>query len=172
MPITHPSLAETPARRHRRKSGPLILAALAAMLATTGCAGTRDYRGFVVQEDVLAQVQIGTSKPEVERLLGSPSATSTIEGKNYYYISSVLETTAFYEPKEVDRRIIAINFDETDTVRNIADYRLKDGKVFDFISRKTPTRGKQLTMLQQLFGSVGRFGNPGSVFQSIANPGS
>lgn len=124
-----------------------------------------------MQEDVLAQVRVGTSKPEVERLLGSPSATSTIEGKNYYYISSVLETTTFYEPQVIDRRIIAIKFDETDSVRNIADYRLKDGKIFDFISRKTPTRGKELTVLQQLFGNIGRFGGAGSVFQSIANPG-
>ena len=120
---------------------------------------------------MLAQVRVGTSKPEVERLLGSPSATSTIEGRNFYYISSILETTAFYEPKEVDRRIIAINFDEQDLVRNIADYRLKDGKVFDFISRKTPTKGKELTVLQQLFGNIGRFGGAGSVFQNIANPG-
>ncbi|MHA1525062.1 MAG: outer membrane protein assembly factor BamE [Alphaproteobacteria bacterium] len=148
-----------------------MLVAFAGALAVSACTGTRDYRGFVVQEDVLAQVRLGLAKSEVERLLGSPSATSTIRGKNYYYISSVFETNTIYEPEEIDRRVIAINFDEQDMVRNIADYRLQDGKVFDFISRKTPTRGKELSFLQQLFGNIGKFGGSGTGLSSAAKPG-
>lgn len=134
---------------------------LAVALATTACEPIRDYRGFVAQEDVLTQLQIGMSRPDVERVMGTPSATSSIGGKNYYYISSVFETTAFFEPEEIDRRIIAFRFDETDSVVHIANYGLKDGKLFDFISRKTPTRGKEITFLQQMFGNIGRFGAAG-----------
>lgn len=132
-------------------------AVAAAALFTAACAPIRDYRGFVAQEDVLSQIQIGMNRADVERIMGTPSATSSIDGKNYYYISSVFETTAFFEPEEIDRRVIAFRFDETDSVTNIANYGLKDGRLFDFISRKTPTRGKEVTFLQQMFGNIGRF---------------
>ncbi|VAW12645.1 Outer membrane beta-barrel assembly protein BamE [hydrothermal vent metagenome] len=131
----------------------------ATAILTAACSPIRDYRGFVAQEDILTQVQIGMSRGDVEQIMGTPSATSSIDGKNFYYISSVFETTAFFEPEEIDRRIVAFRFDETDTVTNIANYGLKDGRIFDFISRKTPTRGKEITILQQMFGNIGRFGS-------------
>lgn len=170
MKLSRPNNSTLSAKGNGRKTGALLLAAFAGALTVSACTGTRDYRGFVVQEDVLAQVRLGITKSEVERLLGSPSATSTIEGKNFYYISSVFETQAFYAPEEVDRRVIAIYFDEQDQVRNIADYRLQDGKVFDFISRTTPTRGKELSFIQQLFGNIGKFGGSGTGLSSVAKP--
>lgn len=141
------------------------LAALGVVLAASlagGCTPIRDYRGFVAQEDTLSQIQIGMSRTDVDRILGTPSASSTIGGRNYYYISSVFETTAFFEPEEIDRRVIAVRFDETESVASIANYGLRDGKIFDFISRKTPTRGKELTFLQQMFGNIGRFEGSGN----------
>jgi len=140
-------------------------AVAAVALFTAACTPIRDYRGFVAQEDVLSQIQIGMNKSDVERIMGTPSATSSIDGKNYYYISSVFETTAFFEPEEIDRRIIAFRFDETETVSNIANYGLRDGRIFDFISRKTPTRGKEVTLLQQMFGNIGRFGGAGNALE-------
>ncbi len=134
-------------------------------LVTAACTPIRDYRGFVAQEDVLSQIQIGMNRSDVEQIMGTPSATSSIDGKNYYYISSIFETTAFFEPKEVDRRVIAFRFDETDSVSNIANYGLKDGRLFDFISRKTPTRGKEVTFLQQMFGNIGRFAGSGTALE-------
>lgn len=148
-------------------SRPTRRVALAGAIAllTAACAPIRDYRGFVAQEDVLSQIQIGMNRADVERIMGTPSATSSIDGKNYYYISSVFETTAFFAPKEIDRRVIAFRFDENDSVSNIANYGLKDGRIFDFISRKTPTRGKEVTFLQQMFGNIGRFGSVGSALE-------
>ena len=32
------------------------------------------------------------------------------------------------------------------------------GRAFQVVDRKTPTRGKELTILEQLLGNVGRFG--------------
>jgi len=152
------------ADRARRRSPRLLLAGalLGAAALSSACTPIRDYRGFVAQEDVLTQIQIGMGRADVDRIMGTPSATSTIGGQNYYYISSVFETTAFFEPEEIDRRVIAIRFDERDSVSSIANYGLKDGRVFDFISRKTPTRGKELSFLQQMFGNIGRFDNQGS----------
>ena len=135
----------------------VVAAAIGGQLITAGCVPIRDYRGFVAKADTTEQLRIGASRAEVEEIMGTPSASSSIGGESYYYISSVFETTAFFEPEEVDRTVYAIQFDDSDRVSRIAHYGLQDGKLFDFISRKTPTRGKELTFVQELFGNIGRF---------------
>lgn len=154
---------------HRLLSGP-VPAVLLLTGALTACGSIRDYQGYVMSDDRINQVEIGSSKEQVRTALGSPSATSTLEveagGSTYYYISSVLEQKLFFEPKITDRKILAIDFDSNETVTKVAKYGLKDGVVFDFISRKTPTRGKKLTFIQQMFGNIGKFNkSPKSVFK-------
>ncbi len=135
---------------------------LAALAALTGCVPTVDYRGYLPRGDDLQKVQIGMSKSEVEALLGSPSTTATVKyhGDSFYYISSVVEQEAFFKPEVVDRQIFAIRFDESDRVQSFANYGLEDGRIIDFNTRETPTRGKELSILQELFRNVGRF-DPG-----------
>ena len=161
----------SPARKRDALMRAAAALALAGGVALAGCQPVVDYRGFVPQETAIEQVRIGSSKAQVEELLGSPSAQSTIGGGSYYYISSVFETTAFYEPEEVDRKVYAVEFDETDTVQRVAYYGLKDGRVFDFISRKTPTRGKELSVVQELFGNLGRFNDGASVVRDRVGSG-
>ncbi len=62
--------------------------------------------------------------------------------------------------KLVDQRVLAIYFGPDGTVANIANYGLKDGKVFDFIKRVTPTGGKDLTFIGQVLSGLGRGGVP------------
>ena len=40
---------------------------------------------------------------------------------------------------------------KTRQVRRIANYGLQDGRIFDFISRTTPTSGQELSYLTPLF---------------------
>ncbi len=54
------------------------------------------------------------------------------------------------KPQLVEQNILAIYFDKNGVVTQKANYTLQDGKVFDTISRTTPTGGKDLTFLQQL----------------------
>ena len=42
--------------------------------------------------------------------------------------------------------MIAIYFDKNRQVRRLANYGLQDGKIFDFISRTTPTSGQELEL--------------------------
>ncbi len=136
--------------------------ALVAALGTAGlgaCSPTIDYRGYQVQEDALQQLRPGMSKTEVQALMGSPSTTETIKytGDSYYYISSVVEQNAFFDPKELSRTVIAIRFDQNDQLQSMAKYGLQDGEIVNFSSRTTPTHGKELTILQQIFSNIGRF---------------
>src|SRR5947207_2839159 len=51
----------------------------------------------------------------------------------------------------VDQRVIAIYFVKKRNVEQIENYGLQDGKIFDFISRTTPTSGQELSYLTPLF---------------------
>jgi outer membrane protein assembly factor BamE (lipoprotein component of BamABCDE complex) len=62
----------------------------------------------------------------------------------------------FMKPKLVDRQILAIYFDKDGKVQHIANYGMKDGKLFDFVSRTTPTGGKDQTFLGQVIQGVSK----------------
>jgi len=142
----------------------LMLAAAIPALGTltTGCSTIVEDRGYVIDKNDLDRLQPGiTPKEEARTIMGSPSTISTIDGEAWYYISSRFETFAFYKPEETNRTVIALYFDRTNTVQEVAYYGLEDGAVVNYKNRKTPTRGKELTILGQLFGNLGRF-NTGS----------
>lgn len=139
-------------------------AALIAVLAGTfaGCTPQLDYHGQVFTENEVNQVQPGMSKEQVRLALGTPNTTTTVGGGVYYYISSTKKTVAFLKPTVIDRRVVAVYFGPDETVKQVANYGLKDGKVFDFISRETPSHGRDASILQQLFRNLGKGGLPGN----------
>jgi len=142
-------------------------AAFAALflLGTAACAPRQDFRGTAIDEDKLNLVQVGQStEAQVGALLGSPSTISTFPdwGVTYYYISSETETVAFLAPELIDQQVLAISFDKDNKVKEIKRYGIKDGKQIAFIERETPTRGKELTFIEQIFGNLGRFNSANS----------
>src|SRR5262245_9084913 len=158
-------------RRSSLSSRLLLTAAMA--LAVAACSVNIAHRGYIAKPGAFAQVHEGMAKSEVEGILGSPSTTASVkfQGDSYYYISSTTEQRAFLKPSEVDRQVIAIRFDQNDQVASLGQYGLEDGKVINMNSRTTPTRGRELTVLQQLFGSIGKPG-PGGVIVPGRTPGS
>jgi outer membrane protein assembly factor BamE (lipoprotein component of BamABCDE complex) len=51
------------------------------------------------------------------------------------------------QAKVTDQRVIAVYFDRDRKVQRLAEYGIKDGKVFDFVSRTTPTSGNDLNVI-------------------------
>lgn len=142
-------------------------AAIAAvlLLGAAACAPRQDYRGITIEEEKVNLVKVGeSSEAQVNALLGSPSTISTFPdwGTVYYYISSQTDTVAFLAPELIDQQVLAIAFDKDSRVKEIKRYGLKDGKQIAFVDRETPTRGKELTFLEQLFGNLGRFNSTGA----------
>ena len=137
------------------------LAAFAAALLTLGlgaCAGqgiTQSYqRGYVLPEGALEQIPLGSSQEQVLIVLGTPSTVATISGEVFYYISQRTEQTSFLPQQEVNRRIIAIYFDKGRKVQRIADYGIRDGKIFDAVSRTTPSGGEELSYIRYMMRAV------------------
>ena len=94
---------------------------------------------------------VGSSREQVLLALGSPSTTATFDNEVFYYISQKrYRPVAFAKPKLVEQRVLAVYFGEDGRVTNIANYGIQDGKVFDFISRTTPTAGKDQNFIGQI----------------------
>jgi outer membrane protein assembly factor BamE (lipoprotein component of BamABCDE complex) len=108
-------------------------------------------QGYVIDQDQIDLVPVGSSREQVLLALGTPSTTATFDNEVFYYISQKrVRPVAFMNPRIVDQHILAVYFGEDGRVTNIANYGLQDGKVFDFISRTTPTGGKDQNFIGQL----------------------
>jgi outer membrane protein assembly factor BamE (lipoprotein component of BamABCDE complex) len=141
------------------------MAFFAAVVAVAGCSGglpkpelgfgQTTQHGYVVSPTALQQVPAGSSKDQVLIALGSPSTTANYGNDVFYYISQTRSRAATFLPERVvDQRVVAVYFDNKNKVARVADYGLQDGKVFDFVSRTTPTAGVDQTFLSQLFSVI------------------
>jgi len=139
-----------------RRAAYVVIAA--SLLATAACAPITSYSGFQAIESDPKDVKVGTdTKSTVRGKLGSPSATSTFDPNVWFYMNQIKQRVAFRRPQVVNRNITAITFNkESEQVESVNNYTLKDGKVIAFNGRETPTRGRELTILEQLLGNVGR----------------
>jgi outer membrane protein assembly factor BamE (lipoprotein component of BamABCDE complex) len=128
----------------------------AFLLAACGFAQETLQRGYVLPEGALEQVPVGATQEQVLIVLGTPSTVATIKGDVFYYISQKAQRSAAFMPYEVaDQRVIAVYFDKERRVTRLADYGLKDGKIFDFVSQTTATGGQELSYLRNIFKNVG-----------------
>ncbi len=155
-------------------------AAIAIIIASaglTGCqTGTVLNGGYIVDQQSLNLVPEGSSREQVLLSLGTPSTTATFDTEVFYYISQKrTRSVAFQKLKVVDQSVLAIYFDKDGVVTRRANYTLQDGKVFDTISRVTPTGGRELTFLQQVLSggaanaAKGLFGTPSGNPQNPAS---
>ncbi len=145
-------------RKRKRSVEGIIFKLLAAAILVAGCQGRIDVRGNLPDPDLLQDIEIGhITKNEVVELLGSPSSVSPFSGDTWYYISERTKTVAFFEPEILKRKVIVITFDQTGVARELKSYGVEDARRIQMVERKTPTAGRELTILKQLFGNIGRF---------------
>ena len=129
-----------------------VAAAALVCAALGGCTGEQFQKGYILPPGALEQLPIGASQDQVLIVMGTPSTVATLDGEVFYYISQRTERkVAFMNQQVVDQRVIAIYFDKKRQVRRIANYGLQDGRIFDFISRTTPTSGQEMSYLAPLF---------------------
>lgn len=133
-----------------RRQGRTVTAACAIVLALAlaACTGETFQRGYVLPEGALEQIPLGASQEQVLLVLGTPSTVATVSGEAFYYISQKADRPiSFMQTSVTDQRVIAVYFDRTRKVRRLAEYGMKDGHVFDFISQTTPTGGNDLSVI-------------------------
>jgi outer membrane protein assembly factor BamE (lipoprotein component of BamABCDE complex) len=153
-----------------RKS--VFLTLVASLAATAACSPITSHQGFQVVDIHPGDVKVGQdTRSSVLTKLGSPTATSTFDKDVWFYMSQFRTQTSFYDPKTIQRDVTAIVFDhDTLQVKSVDNFTLQDGRVIAYNTHETPTRGREMTVLEQLIGSIGA----GSVLppDSDVTPGS
>src|SRR5690242_20686230 len=143
---------------HRRRCARALRGLAILLLLGTplgGCFTQTYQRGYVLPEGALEQIPMGATQEQVLIVLGTPSTVATVSGDVFYYISQKTERTAAFMPREVkNQRVIAVYFDKNRKVERLANYGIKDGKVFDFISRTTPTGGEEFNYLSAILKGI------------------
>jgi len=155
-----PELSQPPAFRRivQRLAAPLLLSA-----GLAACAPDIAPHGALPNEEQVASIKPGvTTQADVLTILGTASTVSMFDnGVSWIYIGSHSEQYAFFANKELDRRILVIRFGKADVVEDVVTLSQADGAEVKVVARATPTRGKDLSLIQELLGNVGRFESGG-----------
>jgi outer membrane protein assembly factor BamE (lipoprotein component of BamABCDE complex) len=142
----------------------LVAVVAVASIALAACKsgiGQTTQHGYVVPDLALEQIPPGSSRDQVLIALGTPSTTATFGGEVFYYISQTRhQRVAFMAPKVVDQKVLAVYFTPESRVERVANYGMKDGRVFDFVRGVTPTGGLDQSFLQQVLTGAVSFGKP------------
>ena len=129
-----------------------------ALLAIAGCAPIYRNHGFVPAQSELAALQPGQDTREsVTQTIGQPTAGGVLEGNAMYYVASRFRQIGPLEPREIERQVVALNFDDGGVLRNIERYGLSDGRVVPLDRRVTDVGLRDTTFLRQLLGNLGNF---------------
>jgi outer membrane protein assembly factor BamE (lipoprotein component of BamABCDE complex) len=130
------------------------------LLLAGACAPTVTTHGYQPDPAAVASIRVGgTSREEVQRLLGSPSSVGTFDGDSWFYVSQRQETRSFYQSQLVQQDVVRIDFDANGIVSNITRRDLAEAQNIEPDPNRTRTMGNELTVLQQFVGNIGRF-NP------------
>ena len=145
----------SPSRRRQVRHA-LLGCALAAVLLA-GCEPIVHQQGHVSDPEALAEIKPGVqTREDVARLLGTPSSVGTFDDARWYYISRRTETTAFYAPELVDQSVTVIAFDGTGVVAEVAPLSIEEARAIEPVGEESPTRGRDLSFFEQIFGNIGR----------------
>lgn len=127
-------------------------------IATVACAPVVTSHGYFPRNADIMTVKEGShSQRQIELMMGSPSTIGSFDDNTWYYINSQSHSFAWKAPVIVSEQVLAIKFDsETKMVKTVNQYSIEDGRVIAFSDDVTPTRGRELSFLEQLIGNVGR----------------
>jgi outer membrane protein assembly factor BamE (lipoprotein component of BamABCDE complex) len=138
-----------------RKSLRYPAVALIFCTALAGCAPTVQVHGYMPPPADIARIRPGfDDAATVEQVLGRPSSSGVLRDTAWYYVQSTVENYAWYAPRVVDRTVLAVEFAPNGVVREVASYGLEDGRIIDLTTRTTDTGGREMGVLEQLFGNL------------------
>jgi outer membrane protein assembly factor BamE (lipoprotein component of BamABCDE complex) len=137
---------------------PIFAALAAATLGLGACAPIVAEHGYVPDEALPKDVQpqVDTRSTVLARL-GSPSFKGlfTDEENVWIYLKSRHQSFAYSRPDVTEREVVAIRFDGAGVVTSVDVLGLYDGRAFAYDPNRTPTLGRELGILEQLFGTIG-----------------
>lgn len=139
----------------------LVLFAFLALVfaALNACVPTVSQRGYLPDPERAQTITPGKdTKVTINEKWGTPSTISTFDDNTWYYISSKQREEAFFLPETVEQKITAVEFDADGKVKGVTEHDISEAQDVNIVGRTTPTRGRELSFLEQIFGNIGRVG--------------
>lgn len=132
-------------------------AVLALAAVSAACTPVVRRHGYVPEREPVTNIKpTEDTKSTVLTRFGHPSTSGVFETDTWYYITDVRQQLGYLRPESSARAIVAVRFDDEGVVDDVQTYTVADGRVVNVVRRETPTRGRELTLLEQLLGNVGR----------------
>ena len=139
--------------------------AVAGIALLGGCVGTKEHRGYVLDQELASAIQVGVdNKESVTKTLGRPTFTGQFDPNDWYYVSRDTKAIAFRSQKVMDQEVVHIRFD---AAGNVAAVNRTDETLvakIDPVDDKTPTLGRNRSFFDEIFGNIGVF-NQGALGQ-------
>ena len=139
-----------------------FIALATVSMVISSCSNDIENKGYVTKFSDFSKIQAGAStKQDVIATLGSPTTTSLFGKETWFYLGKEQTKESFYHPETKTYDGYEIVFDDSDVVSKVVKKGKEDLKEFDVAKDYTKTTGNEITVLQQLFGNLGKF-NPAS----------
>jgi outer membrane protein assembly factor BamE (lipoprotein component of BamABCDE complex) len=132
---------------------------LVALALVAGCTRIPNNQGYIVDEELIASVQPGVdTRQSVEKALGRPTMMSQWDDRTWYYVSRNTGQRAFLRPQPTAQSILVVEFGPNNVVTKVSRKGLEQVADISPNSDKTPTLGRNESLLEDIFGNIGSFG--------------
>ena len=123
------------------------------------CQPIYENHGYTPDDKELDKIIVGKdSRDTVAVILGPPSVDGLLSDKGWYYVQSRWKSRGLIAPKEIDRQVVAISFDDKGVVTNVERFGLERGTIVPLSRRVTTEPVKGQSILTQLFANIGLAG--------------
>lgn len=123
------------------------------------CTSIYRKHGYIPAQEDLDNVIVGVDTVDtVEAAVGRPSGQGLLKDGDWFFVESRWKHRGYSEPKEIERQVVAIRFDDRGVVSNVERFGLENGRVVALSRRVTDSNIKGVGFLNQMFSSFGNFG--------------
>lgn len=145
----------------------LRAAAVLLVLALGGCSffeARSQVRGNLVDSDMLKELVPGTStRADATALLGSPTAKAAFDDNTWVYIGEVTQPQVGRTQEVVSQKVVLLSFNNAGVLEHVRTLDQDNAYPVEMASGATPSPGSEASILQQLFGSIGKYNPLGGV---------
>lgn len=131
---------------------------ISILLLTSACSNDLFlvHNGNMPAQEKVDEIRLGQSKQDVMNILGAPSLTTGLSEDHWIYMASTTKKVAFFRPEELERKVLAISFDN-DQISKIEKLNLADGNKLPIDSDITQTTEQEQGFFRKYFGGVGTY---------------
>ena len=134
-----------------------IAIAILLGLGASGCAPTESSRGYFADPARAEAISVGVdTRQTIADRLGTPTLRSAFDPNIWFYVSQTQQQVVWYEPVTTKQDIIKVTFDDRGRVTAVEHVDQAAMHHVHPVAEVTPTRGRELSFWEQMFGNIGR----------------